>query len=374
MPESPAKTSAARAGLSIRLREFGRFLARWLLRGYALALIALIAFLSYSAIRYLVDSLIVPSATPRQIAELPRRMDESLIYGSRPDWLGLRAVDNPRAPLDHYHRFDTWIEPDRFNDCTRSGCHSPLPHADRKETRAFLNMHATSMHCAVCHFDEAANPLPLTWYDLRSGRASEPPALLRAYDWLMQRTGQTQFSREDQAAITALIRAAAGAAHEDTALLRIARNLAGFRPGGENFLRALHDATDAVRHRFRGSYGAKLALRYPGGEPVFGHANTQAAVRDWLARGHAMRGEERDRMLKAVHPRRRAEPRQCSACHVESGGLVDFESLGYPPSRAFMLHNSPVFRMIEHIREGRPFYLPGFGTPAGGATGTNGLP
>lgn len=369
MPESPAKHGVARGSVTSGLKVLGRFLSRLLLRGYALALIALIAYLSYSAIRYLVDSLIVPATTPRQIAELPRRMDEALIHGSQPDWLGLRAVENPRAPLDHYHRFDTWIEPDRFNDCTRSGCHSPLPHADRKETRAFLNMHATSIHCAVCHFDEAAKPLPLTWYDLRTARVGDPPPLLRAYDWLTQRSGQVQFSRDDQAAIVRLIRAAAGAAHDDATLLRIAQNLEGYRPGGENFLQALRDATDAVRHLFRGSYGAKLALRYPGGEPVFGHANTHSAVRDWLTRGSAAQGEERDRLLKAVHPRRRIEARHCSECHVESGGLVDFESLGYPPSRAFMLHNSPVFRMIEHIGEGRPFYLPGFGVPAGSAEG-----
>ncbi|MBL8879616.1 MAG: hypothetical protein JNG88_10900 [Phycisphaerales bacterium] len=338
---------------------------RWLLRGYAVALIALIAFLSYSAIRYLVESLIIPSRTPQQIAGLPRRMDESLIHGSRPDWLGLRSVSNPRSPLDHFHRFDTWIEPDRFNDCTRSGCHSPLPHARQKETRAFLNMHATSIHCAVCHFDEAANPLPLAWYDLITGRATQPPALLRAFGRLTDRDEKSTFSSEDQAAVAALLREAAKAAHDDPALIRAARELEGFRPTGENFANALRDATDVVRRLFRGSYGAKLALSFPGGDPVLGHPNTDAAVREWLANGASATGEQREKMLRAVHPRRRAQTHQCSDCHVEQGGLIQFEKLGYPRSRVFALHNSPVFQMIEHIRQGRPFYLPGFGASHG---------
>lgn len=366
MPKSVA-TKAPRSSLVAASSRLGRSVLRWLLRGYALALIVLIAFLSFSAIRYLVASLIVPATTPGQIAGLPRRMDESLVLGSRPDWLGLRSVKNPRAPLDHFHRFDTWIEPDPFNDCTRSGCHAPLPHARQKETRAFLNMHATSIHCAVCHFDEAAEPLPLTWYDIKTGRGTRPPALLRAFGWLTDRADQAKFSAEDQAAIAALLREAATAAKSDPALLRSARELEGFRPGGENFARALRDATDIVRRLFRGSYGAKLALRFPGGDPVLSHPNTETAVREWLASGTNAAGEQREKMLKAVHPRRRASTHQCSDCHVETRSLIEFDKLGYSSARVFSLHNSPVFQMIEHIREGRPFYLPGFGGSGGDA-------
>lgn len=367
MPSPAAsKQPVVRTNLSQQLKRSARAVGMTLLRGYALVLIALIVFLSFNAIRYLVASLIIPSKTPQQIAGLPRRMDESLIRGSRPDWLGLESVTNPRAPLDHFHRFDTWIEPDRFNDCTRSGCHSPLPHSVRKETRAFLNMHATSMHCAVCHFDEKTVPLALTWYDIETGKPSAPPALLRAYGWLTARTQQSTFTRDEQSEIAGLVREAARAAHDDAALLRIAQQLEGFRPSGENFVAALQDATDLIRRMFRGSYGAKLALRDMSGEPIFSHPNTQNAVRDWLANGANAAGSLREKMLTDVHPRRRAETRHCSECHVEKGGLVEFEKLGYPPARVYSLHNSPVFQMIQHIREGRPFYLPGFGVPTGG--------
>src|SRR5690606_8055967 len=85
------------------------------------------------------------------------------------------------SPLAHYHRIDSWIEPDPFNDCARSGCHAPLPHARRKEVRAFLNMHATSIHCGVCHFQTDREPLNLGWYDLDHGEVRAEPAILQAY-------------------------------------------------------------------------------------------------------------------------------------------------------------------------------------------------
>jgi hypothetical protein len=327
-------------------------------------LIALICWLSYGAVRYLIVSLVRPSQTPQQIAGVPKRLEEGLLHGSRPDWLGLQAVENPRSPLSHYHRFTTWIEPDRFNDCTRSGCHAPLPHTRRKEVRAFLNMHATSLHCGACHMESEATPLPLTWYDLRSGAPSGPPPLLRALAWLTERKPDARFGETERREVVGLLRSAAEAAQGDPGLLRVAAQLEALRPGSGRLTQALEEAGDAVRRAFRGSYGAKLALRDSAGRPRLGHPNTDAAVRDWLERGAQAVGTEREGLLAAVHQMRRQQARGCTDCHSEQSALVDHAALGYPPARIRTLHESQVFQMIQHIGEGRPFYLPSFGGPA----------
>jgi hypothetical protein len=350
-------------GLARRLARGALGLLR---RGYALALMALILWLSWSAVRYLVLSLTAPSQTPAQIAGIPKRLDEQLLHGARPDWAGLAAVENPRSPPSHYHRFDTWIEPDAFNDCTRAGCHGPLPHSRRKESRAFLNLHSTSMHCGVCHLSGDERPRPLVWYSLRNGRPRGRPSLLDAYDWLERRdvlNPSTQVGPSGQHEIARLLRAAAKEGQGEPHLGRLARDITAERAGSPAMLDLLATAREAVRRASRGSYGAKLALRDASGRPVLAHANTEAAVRDWLALGATAGGEQRERLLAAVHPGRRTAALECMACHRVQGSLIDFAAVGYPPGRVRDLTEAHVFDMIQHILDGRPFRLPAVGVP-----------
>ncbi len=350
-------------------RSFGAVLVaavRSLLRRiYALAMILLIFYVSYRAVRYLVVSLVMPSQTPAQIAGVPKRMDEGLLRGTRPDWLGLTAVENPRSPLSHYHRFDTWIQSDRFNDCTRSGCHAPLPHSKRKEVRAFLNMHATTLHCGVCHIASDAKPLPVGWYDLATGRMSGPPELLAAYAWLEQRPTRdtaAPWSEVEQSEIVELLRKASAAGGESN-LERAAQHLAAVRPSSRAFAEFIETARDAVPRALRGSYGKKLAQLDSSGKPRLGHPGTQAAVWAFLEQGATVDAARREVMVTAVHPLKRAEALTCSDCHREQGSLIDFARAGYSPGRQRRLFEPSVFRMIEHIARGQPFYLPGVGRP-----------
>lgn len=333
-------------------------------RAYALALIGVIVLLSGMAIRYLVVSIAWSAGTPPQIADVPRRLDRSLLHESRPDWLGLQAVQNPRAPLAHYHRFDAWIEPDPFNDCARSGCHSPLPHSKSQALRAFLNMHATSLHCGVCHMQSDASPLPLTWYALNDGRPRDPPALLRAYAELESIEPATSM---DAATRARIVESLSAADRETSGALRLASAIAQIRaarPGGEALTALLIDVREIIRRSFRGSYGARLALRDPEGKPVLAHPGARQAVADWLARGATAAGAERERMLAAVHPRRRDTPLACTDCHADVAARIDFDALGYTPARMQALRDRRLTQMIQHIAEGRPFYLPVFGESA----------
>ncbi len=342
-------------------------LARGLLRrAYALALILLIFYVSYRAVHYLVVSLATPSQTPAQIAGVPRRMDEGLLRGTRPDWLGLTAVENPRSPLSHYHRFDTWIQSDRFNDCTRSGCHVALPHSKRKEVRAFLNMHATTLHCGVCHLSTDARPLRLRWYDLSSGRASGPPHLLAALAWLEQRPARetaSAWTEAEQSEIVGLLRAAALAAGGEPSLERAAEHLAAVRPSSRAFAEFIEVAREAVPRALRGSYGRKLAQVEAGGRLHLRHPDTEPAVQAYLQEHATADAARRAQLLAAVHPHKRPTALTCSDCHRQEDSLIDFAQVGYSPGRQRRLFETAVFRMIEHIAAGQPFYLPGVGRP-----------
>ncbi len=369
-PQSAAPTprSTATRGLLGLARGLLRRGGDLLRRTYALLLIVLILYVSYRAIRYLVVELVFPKPPPAQITGVPKRLDEQLLHGARPDWLGLAAVENPRAPLAHYHRFDIWLGSDPQNDCTRSGCHAPLPHAKHKEVRAFLNMHATSLHCGVCHMAVEDRPLRLAWYDPQTGRATDPPPLLAAYAWLethRPRPDGPPFTDTDQRTIVRLLTDASRMAGGEPMLARLAEHLRAVRAGGEPFRHLVEVAWEAVPRAFRGSYGAKLAVREPGSQKLhLRHPGSEAAVREYLRSAAELGPERRETLLQAVHTHRRPRSLECSDCHRESGSLIDFAALGYPPGRVRALAGGPIFQMIEHIAHGEPFHLPQFMMPS----------
>lgn len=342
-----------------------RLICEYGVRAYALALAALVAFLGYHALHYLVVGLLFSHPPPKQVTGVPLRLEDSLLQVDRQSWLGLAAVETPRSPPSHYHRLDTWVRPDRFNDCARSGCHGPAPHAQRKEDRAFLNMHAASMHCGVCHMQSEGDARALTWYDLDDGRSRGRPALLEAYDWLQKHKDDDAkaYGHAEQREIGRLLADAAEAGQGEPHLQALAREIAAVRPQSEALLRAIDHARGAVSRALRGSYGAKLALRDSSGDPILAHPGSESAARDWLARGKQAAGEERQRMLAAVHTRKREKPLDCTACHAAESAQIDFAAAGYPPSRVQALVDSRIFEMIQHIRDGRPFRLPSVGLP-----------
>ncbi|MBI5865811.1 MAG: hypothetical protein HZB38_15170 [Planctomycetes bacterium] len=335
-------------------------------RGYSLALLLIIMFLSYRSVRYLVVSLITPGATPAQISQLPKRLDSEALVGRRPDWLGIASVENPRGPLAHFHRFENWIQIDGVNDCTRSGCHGPLPHGKQKADRAFLNMHSTTLHCGVCHLNTDASPLPLVWYDVKDGTRRGPPALLQAVaraDKLRDKEAK-DLTAQDQSEIVALLHEADRDAGGEPGIKRLADHLAAVRAGSAPLAQLIQLAGDILPRYFRGAYGAKLALLdAPSGKPVLTHPGAEDAIREFLKRGGSAGQSERESMLKNVHPLRRETPLQCQDCHVENGSRVDVAALGYPAVRVRALSEPAIFKMIENIREGRPFYLPAVSMP-----------
>jgi hypothetical protein len=328
---------------------------------YAAAVMVLICYVTYLALRYLLTSLAVAGA-PAQIVELPKRLDRSLLGTERAAWRAIEATEHARTPLAHYHRLDSWISPDRANGCTTSGCHAPLPHAKRKEVRAFLNMHATSIHCGVCHMKSDDRPLALTWYDLSTGRTRPPPALLEAVGIVMESERPPKDEKAAiamQAKLAERVRTASDEAGQSTALRELAEHVAAVRVTSEAFDKLWTAAREALPRHFRGEYGAKVALRGGAkGQPVLAHPGTAQAVRAFLDRGAASSAEERQKLLAAVHPLKRDQALHCTDCHTSDRSLVDFSKIGYPRTRIEALTSPVIFRMIEHINSGHPMHLP----------------
>ncbi|MEP0845726.1 MAG: hypothetical protein HRF50_02770 [Phycisphaerae bacterium] len=359
MPDPAGHPARHGESAPVRVVHGAERLVLWVVkRIYALLLIAIILWLSWKAFEYLLVSLILPTPPPAQVVDIPTRLDRSVLERGPAAFSGVLATENPRLPPAHYHRFDTWFQPDRFNDCTRSGCHAPLPHNARKEDRAFLNMHATSIHCGVCHLRSETTPLKLTWYDLATGRPVAAPALLAAYAWLTERPERAPdgWTSAEQKEIVGLLRAAGAS----PAIAGLADHLAAVRAESEEFARLVGLARDIVPRHFRGEYGAKLALRDGAGRPRLAHEGTEAAVRRYLEPDASRNDAERKRLLAEVHPQRREPTLTCTNCHRAEGSLVELHSVGYPPRRVQDLMRPMVMQAIEHIMQGQPFYMPQF--------------
>jgi hypothetical protein len=349
-----------------RLAAFGRLLLRSVPRIYSAGLILLIGMLTYMAVQYLVKSLATGSGPPPQITALPARLTPDILQKDWAAWQALSATENARSPLAHYHRLDHWMEPDRFNDCTRSGCHAALPHSRRKEVRAFLNMHATSIHCGVCHMNIQDRPLPLVWYNLKTGETCDPPALIAAFDMLTSEPKREKLLKatpKQQKQFVELLRTAAEAAQGSPALERLADHFAALRPGSEAFARLVDEARSALPAHFRGEYGTKLAVRDDHGAARLGHPDTGSAQAAWFARGKSISEDEKKVLLNAVHVLKREKALHCTECHSVGGSMLDLAKLGYPTARRDMLAGQIIFRMIEHINTGQSWHMPSLGAP-----------
>ncbi|RMF85536.1 MAG: hypothetical protein D6744_01250 [Planctomycetota bacterium] len=359
----------ARRGVARWMRWCGVLLGRVLRGAYAAALIAVILWASYRAIRYLIVFLLLPPTAPPQITQIPRKLDDALLRTPADELAGITAAEHVRAPMEHFHRLDDWFQVDRFNDCTRSGCHSPLPHTRRKEVRAFLNMHATSIHCAVCHYAPHDRRPDLLWYDLDSGEPIDRPALLAAYDFVtsLSEPQTTALTAEDQDELVRLLRAAGDAASSEAGrrIAALADSVAAPRPGGAEMRHAVAVARAVLPNFFRGEYGAKIALRGADGRPLLSYPNTREAVSAYLSLSESAGNGRREELTRLVHLGGELPSIDCELCHREEGSWIDLRSLGYPPARIDALHNPWLARTIEHMVGGQTLRLPRFVAPGG---------
>jgi len=187
--------------------------------------------------------------------------------------------------------------------------------------------------------------------------------LLRAYAWLTDPSirDKTAFTVNDQAEIVRLLRAAADEGYGVAKLAGLGEHLAAVRATSDEFIRLVRVTRDAVQGHFRGEYGAKLALTEPRTKKlVLGSPGNKKEVQEFLAHRGPWTKEEKALGLKKVHPDQRTSTLHCTECHRSQGSLVDLPALGYPPARIQAISSPLVTDAIQHIVEGKPFYLPSF--------------
>lgn len=337
-----------------RVVRFAKSLAR---RFYSAGLLGVTAAIGFMSISFLMHLLFTRQTAPVEIREIPKRLDAQVLLASTAPPAG-EAPDEapPRGPLAHFHRIPRWFEPDPGNSCTTSGCHGPLPHGKRIETRAFLNMHATFVDCNACHAAEAQAPgVEARWFDLPSRQPQGTPAvlqlagLLEAPDELF-RNPQLVSSR-----LIPLLREAVKKSGGDRRLSEWLLRVETAYPESEPWREAIRDMADestGIRTHVHGEYNAKIGI-YRDNKLVGAPTPEQLdAIRRYQD------GERSHRLTDAIHQGVAPKGALCTPCHSDNPTLIDFEALGYPPARVESLQDSAVVRQILKIEQGQPFYLP----------------
>ncbi len=356
-PSPPASTPApVHAPKPPWARRLLRGAGRVTVRGYALVILLVLLWTGYAAVVYLVRTVFLPAPVPEQFLHWQARIDDETLR--QIEAAGV-TVPAPRAPLDHYHGIDRWFQPDPHNGCSSSGCHSPLPHGDRKEVRAFANLHATFMTCRMCHAEAAAHPAPAMWVSTASGTLQDPPALLQLTRLLEVNAEQlADRPAEIHPAMVRLLSEMLEVVHGDPVFEHLLVELNTTRPGSPVWRQAVRQLTEELPGHARGDYAAKLTPRTSDAE----HRRSIEQLEDLARQYHAAAPESRQRrqMHEQIHRRIVAKPDSCLACHGEDPPRLDFEAAGYSPTRSAALRAAPIPRMIQNMREGQPFHLPGF--------------
>ena len=331
-------------------------------RGYALLLALFVATLGFFSLRMLVEELVAGHSVV-EVEEIPLRLDERSLAAAEGDHeqRSLRTEQYARGPMSHYHVIPTWFRPDPGNGCSSSGCHQALPHGERKEDRAFLNMHSTFVDCLVCHLDEPMGIDDLSWVALEDRAGRPAPAVLRLAEVLRRPFPEDSTRQPDAAAeLLALTTEDVADTLGDDELERWRLELETARIGGPRYLHVYGEMQRWIGLHGHGEYGAKVGL--PG--RVWTPDAEQAAAADALADGI---DDEAERQLQVdiVHRGVVRPEVRCTRCHTENPTVVDFETLGYAQERAHELQTQAVARQSEAIEQGEVFYLPSVldGTP-----------
>ncbi len=342
-------------------------------RSYALGLACVMAVLAYHSTSFLIHEFSGPHDAVDTAALPLRLVPEAMAVGSEDPVAvsGANLGQLSRNPVAHFHLVPPWFAPDEANGCATGGCHEALPHGESKETRAFLNMHATFMDCQVCHAEVQPASDSLAWVDLEEHAPRAAPAVLQLATLLDQPIpAMPDALHELDDRVVELLEMAVEESGGDEELIEWHRILAGARVGGPLHLHTLERIRAGILLHGHGEYGARL------GVPSWGFAvppEAQAAAE--RLRGAGDQADQAD--VDAVHQGFVAPEPDCARCHGDDPGYVPFEALGYPAHQADSLRVNEVVRQVDSAARGETFYLPtllriqsdgGDGEQADGAT------
>ncbi len=330
-------------------------------RFYSLVVAGGYCALAFFSLRFLVLLLVTRQAAPVEIVDIPTRLDADAFFAATV----LRTehqsgvTERPRGPLAHFHQIPQWFQADPGNSCTTEGCHLPLPHGERIEVRAFLNMHATFVDCMVCHTREPLMSLEAKWFSLADRQRSGTPPILRLaarLETLLEIEPQDAVAIAEELKI--LLREALPSSGNSRQLQKWLLRLETTHPRNQAWNDIIADMRSGIDMHVHGEYGAKIGL-FDGeglvGEPT---AERRAEIHEYLRR---RRNASESGVPEAPEMVCRQVTRQgamCVPCHSAEPSLIDPAALGYSPARVEELGNSAVMRSILRIEQGQPFHLP----------------
>jgi len=323
-----------------------------MVRAYAVAVLLLTCWAGYTAVAYVFRAVFTPVQIPERFVSWTKAVDADRIHHHPAD------DGISRAPLSRYHQIEGALPRDATNGCLTSGCHTPLPHAKRPEVRAFANLHVTFMDCEVCHTTPNERPDKLEWIDLASGGEQKPPAHLRLRSLLQTESARIESEpRKLHRDVLDLLDGVIEQSAQAERLQFIRLTLDTSPPGSPVWHNAIESLRAELPYHARGDYGAKLSRDVPSGTRAGALELLQKKANSWLELPAG--DKRRDELYDEIHARIIPQPGACFECHGGDPPRVNFESLGYPADRAAELRNSIIAQQMQHIRDGRPFYLPG---------------
>lgn len=334
-----------------------------ILRTYALTVLLVVGWSGYAAVRYLVRTVFYPPQLPAGFLDWQARLEAQTLRAEHVPGISGPAA---RAPLGRYHRVEAWFQADPHNGCTTSGCHMPLPHKRTKELRAFANLHSTFMRCELCHVPPSDVPVRAVWVDLRTDQPQEAPAMLQLYRLFEQDAEGIHGNPADRhGTILSLLDRALEAtrpsnreADTDPLLGYLRTQIATSEPGSPVWRHSIQQLGTALPNHIRGEYGAKIDV-----PDVAARRKRAEQARRYLVA--PAQSSEREAVLKDIHAGIVEKPGACLECHGGEPPRIRLEDLGYSPGRIETLRGTPIARMIQHMGQGHPFYLPRIGGAPG---------
>lgn len=322
-------------------------------RIYAFLLVAMLLYVFYLAVTYLVAMVFYPTPVPPRFVESPAQLPASALRKAEVPGL---TEPTARAPFAHYHQITQWFLPDRTNGCTLAGCHEPLPHSKIVYVRSFTNFHATFLTCGMCHDQPEVGKPAAGWVSTQTGLQTRPPALVQLERLLDTRRDEIE---KDPAAVEQPIISLLQEIiliTNDPLLRYLQLEIATAEPGSPVWRDSIVRLTGELPLESRGQYGEKVARLTSPNEYLGRSEELRRQAKIYFAA--APESPERKRIQDQIHAKVLAKPDRCLTCHGGGPAVLDFEKLGYSPQRATFLQTNPIAAQVQSVREGREFYLP----------------
>ncbi len=327
-----------------------------MLRAYALAIIFVVVWATYVAVAYLFRSVFQPAMVPPDLAGWEARLDAESLRAE-----GVAGVSGParRAPIGHYHGVDRWFQPDVYNSCTVSDCHSPTPHQNRVVVRAFANFHATFLTCQMCHLPPRGKTVNAVWVDIATGRERIVPAILQLIKLTHEETeevkeNQEKYQSEVLALLTETIEVMGGDATLEYLLIQIETS----ESRSPVWTHAMERLRWELPLHLRGEYGAKLAPKYVAKKYRDLITSEKKQVRQYASK--TITDDEREKLHKVIHTSIVEQPKGCVTCHNDDKPRIDYRDLGYTKDQARRLRTTPLARQMGEMLKGKKFHMPRF--------------